>query len=286
MSIQQVEGIGSPADAPERGVRRPVRSGPPEWLALALAAAYVVILAGLVFFPGATLIERLRALDGGICAQASTHSFFLDGQQLPLCSRNTGIYLGFAATFFTLLTLGRLRATRFPGRWVFVVLAVAVVFMAEDGFNSFFLDLGLPHLYQPFNTLRLITGLGTGVAMCAFIVPVANTLIWLEDSDVASFRDLRQLSVMLPVLLIAFLAVVTTAPILLYPVAILSSFGLVMALSLVNIVFLLGLTNRVGRFETLRQFFPLFTVALILAVVELMVLFAVKTSLMSTLARV
>jgi len=91
---------------------------------------------------------------------------------------------------------------------------------------------------------------------------------------------------MLPVLLIAFLAVVTQAPILLYPIALLSSFGLVMALSLVNIVFLLGLTNRVGRFATSRQFFPLFSVALILAVIELMALFALKTSVMSTLTRV
>lgn len=286
MSIQQVEEFGSLTTAPEVGVRRPVRRGPPDWLLLVLAAAYVLVLAGLVFLPGATLIERLRALDGGICAQASQHSFFIDGQQLPLCSRNTGIYLGFACTFFTLLVLGRLRSTHFPGKWVFIVLAVAVLFMAEDGLNSFFLDLGLPHLYQPFNTLRLISGLGAGVAMCAVIVPVANTLIWNEDSDVASFRDLRQLSVMLPVLLIAFLAVVTQAPILLYPIALLSSFGLVMALSLVNIVFLLGLTNRVGRFATLRQFFPLFTAALILAVIELMALFTLKTSVMSTLTRV
>ncbi len=286
MSLEQLERVASPATSPQPRAGWLARLGPRDWLLLALAAAYVVVLSGLVFFPGATLIERLRALDGGICAQAAQHSFFIDGQQLPLCSRNTGIYLGFAATFFTLLALGRLRASRFPGKWAFVVLALAVLFMAEDGFNSFFLDLGLPHLYQPFNTLRLITGLGTGVAMCAVIVPVANTLIWREETTVASFRNLRQLAVMLPVLLIAFLAVVTTAPILLYPIAILSSFGLVMALSLVNIVFLLGLTNRVGRFETLRQFFPLFSVALLLAVLELMALFALKTSLMSTLTRV
>jgi uncharacterized membrane protein len=264
--------------------RRPL--APRDWLLLALAAGYIVALAALVFLPGDTLIGRLRALDGGICAQAGTHSFWPGGQQLPLCSRNTGIYLGFACTFFTLLALGRLRATRFPGKWAFIVLAVAVLFMAEDGFNSFFLDLGLPHLYQPANPLRLATGLGTGVAMCAVILPVANTLIWREESDVASFRDLRQLAIMAPVLLLAFLAVVSVAPIILYPISLLSTFGLVMALSLVNIVFLLGLTNRVGRFATLRQFFPFFTVALIFAVVELMALFALKTSVMSALHRV
>ena len=283
MSVGQVESRVAPR--PEGMLaRRPM--APRDWLLLALAAAYIVALAALVFLPGDTLIGRLRALDGGICAQAGTHSFWPDGQQLPLCSRNTGIYLGFTCTFFTLLALGRLRATRFPGKWAFIVLAVAVLIMAEDGLNSFFLDLGLPHLYQPANPLRLATGLGTGVAMCAFILPVANTLIWREESPASSFRDLRQLAVMLPVLLLAFLTVISVAPIILYPISLLSSFGLVMALSLINIVFLLGLTNRVGRFATLRQFFPFFTVALIFAVVELMALFALKTSVMNALHRV
>ena len=280
MRVGQIESrvTAEPADAAPRRSWRP-----PDWLVLVLGAAYVVALAGLVFLPGATLIERLRALDGGICAQAGTHSFWPGGQQLPLCSRNTGIYLGFACTFFTLLAVGRLRATRFPGKWVFVVLAVAVLFMAEDGFNSFFLDLGLPHLYQPVNPLRLATGLGTGVAMCAFLVPVANTLIWRDESPASSFRDLRQLAIMLPVLLLAFLTVISVAPVILYPIALLSTFGLVMALSLINIVFLLGLTNRVGRFATIRQFFPFFSIAVILAVIELMALFALKTSVMQTL---
>ena len=75
---------------------------PPLWLIIGLAAAYIVVLALLAFLPGATLIERLRALDGGICAQAPSHSFWPGGQQLPLCSRNTGIYSGFTATLLLL----------------------------------------------------------------------------------------------------------------------------------------------------------------------------------------
>src|SRR5260221_10977987 len=79
--------------------------------------------------------------------------------------------------------------------------------MAVDGFNSLFLDLRLPHLYQPHNLLRLTSGLGTGVAMAAFIVPVANTLIWKHEDERASFGSLRELALMVPVLLLAFLAI-------------------------------------------------------------------------------
>jgi uncharacterized membrane protein len=259
--------------------RRP--ADPPSWLVIGLGAAYLLALAALAFLPGATLIERLRALDGGICAQLPGHSFFPGGQQLPLCARNTGIYMGFTCTFLVLLAAGRIRSASLPGRWVLLVLGVAVLFMAEDGFNSLFLDLGLPHLYQPHNLLRLASGLGTGTAMAAVVLPVANTLIWRVEDERASFASLRQLTVMVPVLLITFLAVGSQTALLLYPIALLSSAGLVMALSLVNVVFLLGLSNRVGRFASYRQVFPFVSVAVVLAVVELMALFALKSHVMA-----
>jgi len=281
MSIQRA-GTSAPTGSSLPAAQRPA-AWPSDWLLIALGAAYVAAIAALVFLPGATLIERLRALDGGICAQAGTHSFWPGGQQLPLCSRNTGIYVGFAATFCTLLALGRLRAARFPGRRVLAILAVAVLFMAVDGFNSFFLDLGLPHPYQPHNLLRLASGLGTGTAMCAILLPVANMLIWRQEDEQPSFRSPRQLAVMVPVLLLAFLTVASQVPATLYPIAIFSTFGLVTALTLVNMVFLLGLSNRVGRFAAFRQLVPFFTVAVLCAILELMALFALKTSVMHTL---
>lgn len=258
---------------------------PPLWLIISLAAAYIVVLALLAFLPGATLIERLRALDGGICAQAPSHSFWPGGQQLPLCSRNTGIYSGFTATLLLLAFTGRLRASSFPGRWVLVVLGAAVVFMAEDGLNSLFLDLGLPHLYQPHNLLRLFSGLGTGVAMCAMIVPVANTLIWRQEDLRSTFRSLKNLALLLPLLLLIFLAASSPDAFVLYPVALFSSFGLLMALTLVNVVFVLGITDQVGRFASWRQFFPFFSLAIVMAVLELMALFALKTAALQFLTQ-
>lgn len=273
-----------PATVGASGSAAPGRAGwqPPVWLLAGLAVAYLAALAALAFLPGDTLLQRLTALDAGICAQNPTHSFFPAGQQLPLCARNTGIYIGFATTFVMLVGLGRVRASSFPGRWVAVILGLAVLMMAVDGFNSLFLDLGLPHPYQPHNLLRLATGLGTGVAMCAFIVPVANSLIWRDEDERASFATPGALAVMLPALLLVFLAVGRSPqiPPLLYPIALLSTAGLVIALSLVNLAFVLGATNRVGRIATWRQFFPVYTVGLILALAELIALSALKASLL------
>src|SRR5215469_11919814 len=113
-------------------------SGPPSWLIIAAAV--------MVFWPGATLLDRLRALDGGICAQLPTHSFYPGGQRLPLCARNTGIYLGYTISFLILFLTGRGRAAQFPRWQMALVMGLCILALAVDGFNSLFLDLHLPHL--------------------------------------------------------------------------------------------------------------------------------------------
>jgi hypothetical protein len=34
-------------------------------------------------------------LDGGLCAQQASHSFWIDGRQLPLCARDLGLFAAF-----------------------------------------------------------------------------------------------------------------------------------------------------------------------------------------------
>jgi uncharacterized membrane protein len=227
----------------------------------------------MVFWPGATLLERLRALDGGICAQLPTHSFYPDGQRLPLCARNTGIYLGYTIAFILLFVTGRGRAAQFP-RWpMALILGACVAALAIDGFNSLFLDLRLPHLYQPHNLIRLTTGLLTGGAMACFLVPVTNTVLWKHLNDQRSVESWWQLLQLLPILALAFLAVGTQAAIFLYPVAILSSLGVVTALSLINLTVVVAVSGKALTLHTYRQVFPFFSVAFLLAVGELVGLF-------------
>ena len=280
MTLEQAQ----PGAARPAGGRASGAWEPPVWALAALGAVYVIAVAALVFVPGATLIERLRALDGGICAQLPSHSYFLGGQQLPLCSRNSGIYLGFALGFLTLLGAGRIRASRLPSKWVAITLLGLVAMMGADGFNSVFLDLGLPHLYQPQNPLRLLTGFGAGVAMVSFIVPVSNQLLWRVDDERPSFGAFRQVALVTPWLLLAFLAIISQMGVFLYPVAVLETLGLLMALTLVNLVFLLSFTPLMGRFTRWRQVFPVFTLCAAFAVVELLILFQVKMAALQALA--
>jgi uncharacterized membrane protein len=256
---------------------------PPAWATFGLVALYAVGLLAAIFAPGGTLIERMRALDGGICAQLPTHLFYPGGQSLPLCARNTGIYTGVTSTVLVLWASGRLRTARLPGLGAAILLGLAVLLMAVDGFNSLSLDLHLPHLYEPHNLLRLATGLGTGVGMAAFLVPVANGLIWRDEDERPSFARVSQLGVLVPVLIIAFFTVASQAAWLLYPLAVYSTAGLLMALSLVNLVFVIGLSGRIGRISSYRQLFPVFTCALALTIVELSALSLLKTAALHAL---
>ncbi len=254
-----------PAVSPLPATRR----DPPQWLLISLGILLLGALATLFWAPGGTAIDRLRFLVSGICAQLPTHSFYPGGIQLPLCARNTGIYLSFSLTIIALVVRGYGRSARLPERWVACVLLISIGAMAFDGFNSLFLDLGLPHLYQPQNLLRLATGLLAGTAMATFLAPVTNGVIWRRLDVRAAYSSLWPFIWMLPVLLIAFGAVASQWSALLYPIAVLSAGGVVLVLTLINLTFVLVFSGSARRFDRLLQVAPIFALAMGLAVIEL-----------------
>src|SRR5947199_3483067 len=193
------------------------------WLNIALSVFYLGLSAVLVFLPGGSLLDRLRWLDSGICAQLLTHSFYPGGERLPLCARNTGIYLGFMVTLLTLYGSGRGRVQRLP-RWPIIILLIGGgLAMVIDGFNSFLLDLGLQYLYQPHNLLRLATGLVTGLAVATLALPAINRLFWREYNEKRSVSSWMALLLLIPGLILSFFAVASQNMLILYPVALLST---------------------------------------------------------------
>lgn len=259
-------------------------SQPPSWLLPGLSLLYVSGIALLVLWPGSTLLDRLRAIDGGICAQLPSHTLYPGGTRLPLCSRNTGIYLGVTLGAGYLFYRGRGTSIEIPTGIVKYILFSGVVLMAVDGFNSLFLDIGLPHLYQPNNMLRLATGLLTGIAIAAFLLPVTNSVIWREYDERPSFAAVTQLVPLIPVLAIAFLTVASQSAWILYPVAILSTIGVIGTLLCINLTLMVALSGRIGQYSTLKQSFPIITLALGAALSELMILFYANHFLLQKLA--
>lgn len=246
----------------------------------ACALLYLALFALLVFLPGGSLLDHLRWLVSGICAQMPTHSFYPAGERLPLCARNTGIYLGFMVTLLTLYASGRGRVQRLPTKSITIALGCGIAALGIDGLNSLALDLGLPHLYQPSNLLRLATGLATGLALAAFTVPLLNRLFWCEFNEQRSFASWGEVLKFLPVLVLCFIAVSTQSAPGLYPIALLSTAGVLMALSCVNLICLVAVSKRDESFAYYRELLPFFSVAFLLAIGELLLLAQLKFSIL------
>ena len=230
-----------------------VASVPHKWSARALPVLFVSV-AGLVFVawllgtpPG--LLGKADAVAYAVCHRIDGRSFHIGDRQLPLCARCTGTYLGALVGMLALAVMGR-RAGGLPTRPLLVILLGFIAVMGFDGVNSYLtLFPGAPHLYEPQNWLRLVTGTFNGMAMAALVFPVLNQTLWKNWENrpaLARFRDLGVL-VVLGVIIIGL--VLTENPVILYPLALLSALGVVVLLTALDTTFLLILTRRDGRVE-------------------------------------
>jgi uncharacterized membrane protein len=242
------------------------------WLLALMLLLGLALLVAFVSQPTTSLLDRLRWLVSGICAQMPTHSFYPGGLRLPLCARNSGIYLGFSVTFIVLSLGGRGRAQKLPKWPIIAILACGVAALTVDGLNSFASDLGLPHLYQPQNLLRLATGLITGGALVALSMPLMNRLLWGKPNEQRSIASWRALLLLTSLLLLCFCVTASQSALALYPLALLSTTGVLAAVSNVNLMIIVAVCRREETFMRYRDLLPFLTLALLCGVGELLLL--------------
>lgn len=205
------------------------------WLLLAGVALGLVALA--LVTPG-SLLEKITWLTSGICPQRPGHSYFFEGQQMPLEARMTGIFGGFLLTFLGLWLVGRGRALQWPNRRLSLALAGLVLIMVLDGLNSTAFDLGWPVLYPPQNWLRAVTGAVSGVGMAGLLLPVVNLTLWRRGYLTPTFRRGREiLYALIPALLLALGTILGWGP-LFWPLSLLAVGGVVTMLVMFNLIIL------------------------------------------------
>lgn len=161
----------------EREALHPIRKF---WLWPTIIVGGILMLAVL---PGG-FAEKSKLLLHGLCAQTPGHTFSLGGQPLPFDARMTGIYTGVLGTAGYLAVRGRLLAQQLPGKPILAMLALFVVAMGLDGFNSLFTDIGIWHPWTTTNATRVITGYLAGVTLTV-------ALVWLLSGTVFQVADRR-----------------------------------------------------------------------------------------------
>jgi uncharacterized membrane protein len=241
----------------------------PKVTVVVLALALIIILLAIVLSP-ASLLGKADRVGYSVCHQIPERSFVLAGRPLPLCARCTGTFLGATLGLVYMLLLGRRRASRMAPASVLFVLILFFGFWAFDGLNSYMtLFPGGPHLYEPQNWLRLTTGTLNGLALIIFVLPVYNFTMWRNPTDERVIKNIWELVAILPVVALLVLVIQAEIGFLLYPLAILSSLGVLMMLVIINSMLAAVVLGREGYALTFRQALVPLTVGLALAVLEL-----------------
>lgn len=198
------------------------------------------------------LLGKADAVGYAVCHRIDERSFHIGDRALPLCARCSGT---FSAAAIGLLFQG-LRGRRRGGSppWsVIIPLGLWAAFFALDGANSYLYLIkqtypdaltAIPNLYVPQNWLRLLTGTGMGLGMSAMLYPVYQATIWRAFDERPALAGPRDL-VLLAVIALALDALTLTEhPLVLYPMALLSTLGVlalfVMVFSMVWILTMRG----------------------------------------------
>lgn len=226
---------------------------PSRWPSLVIFLLGGAVIGAWLYLTPGGLLGKADAIGYAVCHRINLRSFHLGDRQLPLCSRCTGMYLGAVLGFAYAFVRGRGRSGVMP-RWpILLVLGAFGLAFAIDGVNSYLSFFpGLPHLYTPNNTLRLITGTLLGVSLSTVVLPGFNQTAWKDWSGEPVLGSFAELGLLLLLAggMIAF--VLTDNPLILYPLALISSLGVLVLLTTVYSMLFVIVTRRENRAASWR----------------------------------
>ena len=252
--------------------------------------AAILVFIGFLMLAPAGLMGKADAFGYAVCHRIDVRSFQIGTRQFPLCARCSGMFLGalLGLVFFTLTSPKR---AGMPSKVMFIPLGLMVLAFAVDGVNSYLTlmqGLGtsffsaIPTLYEPNNTLRLLTGTGMGLVIAAVLFPAFNQTLWEDWDKRPSLGNWRTFGLLLVLALIMDLLVLSDAVFVLYPLAILSALAVPLLLTMVYGLFAVMATRKDNTYGRLPQaWLPLtagFTIAMLQIVIFDILRFAITGS--------
>lgn len=259
------------------------------WLVLLIAVGALMVMA-LYAVTDSTHLAHNHALSGAdwmgaaVCHRLTARSFTIHGRQLPLCARCTGMYLGVFFSFLALVAAGRARWGELPRLPILFTLLAFIGIMGIDGVNSYtHFFPNFPHVYEPRNWLRLVTGMGAGLAMGLILFPALAQTIWGNRENKAVIGNFRELAGMVLLAATAVLLVLSNQSAVLYVLALASTAGLLFVLMAINAVLLLTIFRRDGRAYTWRDTAVPLTICIGLAIGQLGFISYVRLSAFGTI---
>jgi uncharacterized membrane protein len=218
-----------------------------------------VILGIWLSFTPEGVFGKADSVGYAVCHRIDLRSFHIGERQMPLCVRCTGQYLGAMTGLAFQAIFSRRRAGSPPWR-VIAILALLAGFFGLDGMNSY---LHLPPivkafpnmllLYEPNNVLRLVTGTGMGLVISAALYPAFVSTVYRQYDRAPALPGLKVLLAMMVSALAVSSLALTNLDWVLYPLALISSAGILVLLTMIYTIVLLMAFRLDNRYERLSQ---------------------------------
>lgn len=115
-----------------------------------------------------TIVKVFFFFGSLICHQLPSRTLYVDGLPLPLCARDTGIYLGIFIGLAYVIVMKRFYYDLPPATLNAAILCLVMLPMPIDGIGSY---LGV---WKTNNIIRLFSGLFFGIPIPLFLIPTAG----------------------------------------------------------------------------------------------------------------
>jgi uncharacterized membrane protein len=222
-----------------------------------LVACVVVLVFGWTLYTPEGILGKADAVGYAVCHRIAHRSFHIGDYQFSMCARCSGQYLG-AVLGVAFLTIFRRTRSGRPPWFIILILLIWAATYAFDGVNSFLhLIPGTDQirLYEPSNTLRLITGMGVGLGISVMLFPAFNQTVWKRYDPRPVLVGVHDSGVLLFLAIVLILLVLTENPVVLYPLSLVSAGGVLMLLTMVYSMVWVMIFRLENRFVSFRQFF-------------------------------
>jgi uncharacterized membrane protein len=239
-------------------------------LTVVVVGISIAIVLLFVALPPHKPLDKAERVGYAVCHRIPERSFQVNGRPLPLCARCTGTFLGAMLGLAAMVLLRRHKASLLPPVASLAVLVLFVALWAFDGLNSYMtLFPGAPHLYEPQNWLRMTTGLLNGLALVLFVLPIFNFTLWREPTQEHAIKSVWELLAFLPVVALLVLIAQAGLDLLLYPLALISSLGVIVLLTLINSMIAAVVLGREGHAVSWSQAAVPLVVGAAMAILEI-----------------
>ena len=135
----------------------------------ALSTTVIVLLVGLIVVAPvaaagghSTLARGIYGAFAMLCHQLPERSYFIDGHQLAVCARCTGVYAGFTLMLLLYPLISSLKNTETPPRGWLILATIPLVIDISVNFFGF---------WQNTHTSRLLTGAVLGGVVVFYVMP-------------------------------------------------------------------------------------------------------------------